>query len=104
MLNFPLPPGRDVRTVIDDEPFLFPSSPTQRISVVLNGAVVDELVLTPARQQYSLVLPAANRREGGDVLEFPLAYARRPQEVKAEPDTRTFAVSWFGIDFTEVAP
>jgi hypothetical protein len=104
VLTVPLPAGGDIRMDFDALPFVFPRSPPQRVTIVLNGTVLEEVQLQPGLQRYSVNLPAAALRESSDTLEFRYAYARVPREVLPNSsDVRELAVAWFSINFAPPA-
>ena len=99
VLTVPLPRGGDIRMDFEALPFEFPRSPDQRVTIVLNGTVLEERPLRSGLQKYSVILPAAALSEPLSTLEFRYAWARKPQEVGGSADVRTLAVAWFSIDF-----
>ncbi len=105
VLTVPLPTGGDIRMDFEALPFVFRRSPRQRVTIVLNGTVIEELELRPRLQRYSVILPAEALRESLDILEFRYAYARAPQEVlRNSLDVRRLAVAWYSIDFAALNP
>ena len=103
VLDVPLPKGVDVRMDFECRPFVFPGSPRQTLSIVLNGKPIQELTLDPERTKYSVTLPASAFREWPDAIAVNYAYARRPMDViSGSTDTRTLAVVWYSIEFTPV--
>lgn len=104
MLTIPLPPGRDIRMHFGALPFAFPQSPAQRVTVVLNGTVVEGVPLQPGLHRYSVNLPAAALHQLLDTLEFRYAYARVPRNVLPNSaDKRELAVAWHSITFAAPA-
>lgn len=105
VLTVPLPTAGDIRMDFEVLPFVFRRSPQQRVTIVLNGTVIEELELRPGLQRYSVILPAAALRESLDTLEFRYAYARAPQEVlRNSLDVRLLAVAWYSIEFAVLNP
>jgi len=105
VLAVPLPAGGDIRMEFEAHPFAYPDSPPQRVTLVLNGSVIEEIHLRSGLQKYSVMLPAGALSGSLDTIEFRYAYARMPREVlRKSPDTRLLAVAWYSIDFTAVAP
>jgi hypothetical protein len=105
VLAVPLPTGGDVRMDFEALPFVYPSSPPQRVTIVLNGTVVEEVQLQPGLQRYSVNLPATALRESLDTLEFRYAYAHVARQVLPNStDERELAVAWFSIDFARLNP
>ena len=100
-----LPPDRDLRVDLDCQPFVFPGCGAQRIAVAVNDVVVDDVLLSPDRSIYSVVLPASRLRPAGNNrLELRYAYARQPRKVVPDSsDTRLLAVAWYSITFAELA-
>src|SRR5262249_60576993 len=81
VLSLPLPAGRDIRLDLDCQPFVFTGSGTQRIAVVVDDVVVEELALLPNRSSYSVVLPAARLPPGGATRPgLSYAAARPPRK------------------------
>jgi hypothetical protein len=104
-LSVPLPAGGDIAMEFEALPFTFRRSPPQRVTVVLNGTVIDTVELTKGVRSYSVILPAAALGASPDLLEFRYAYARAPREVRWRTrDIRQLAVAWYGIDFRALAP
>jgi hypothetical protein len=100
VLTIPFPTGADIRMDFDALPFVFPHSPPQRVTIVLNGTVVGQVPLQPGLQGYSVTLPAAALHESLDTLAFRYAYARVAREVLPHsPDERQLAVAWSSITF-----
>ena len=105
VLTVPFPSGGDIRMSFEVLPFVFPGSPRQRVSVVLDGTVVEEVPLDEGRQRYSVILQEEVLRDSPNTLEFRYAYARAPQDVLANSrDVRLLAVAWYSIDFSQRNP
>ena len=105
IVKFRLRSRGDVRVDFEVLPFVFPGSPPQGITVVLNGSVIEEVRLEPGLKKYSVVLPARALSKSVDALEFRYAYTRSPQEVfDNSPDVRKLSVAWYSIDFSPRAP
>ena len=102
VLRLPLPRGGDLRMDLEVLPYEFSRSPTQRVTIVLNGTGITVLTLRPGVQKYSVVLPAGSLNVPESVLEFRYAWTRTPQEVAGSADTRRLAVAWYSIDFAAV--
>jgi MoaA/NifB/PqqE/SkfB family radical SAM enzyme len=99
-----LPPGRDIRMELDCEPFNFPGCDEQRVSVLLNGALIEELALAPSRRTYSVVLPRERTRAWLNTLELRYAHVYRPRSVMQNTsDTRKLAMACYSIEFAELA-
>jgi arylsulfatase A-like enzyme len=94
-----VPAVRDLPLTFRCWPFVFPESPAQHVTIVLNGATVAKTALRPEPSDYRVDLPAAGLREGWNHLVLHYAYARAPIEVAASPDDRPLAVAW---DFIRV--
>ena len=104
VLEVPLPAGQDIRMEFDCQPFVYPGCDQQRVSVLLNGVLIDELVLAPSRQTYSVVLPGNPTRPSLNTLELRYAYAHQPRKVlRNTSDKRLLAVAWYSIEFAELA-
>jgi hypothetical protein len=99
VLNIPLPTGADIRMDFQALPFTYSGSPQQHVTVVLNGAVVQDVPIADGLQQYSVTLPAAQLQRGLQTLELRYGYARAPRDVSGSQDERVLAVAWYGIDF-----
>jgi hypothetical protein len=100
VLEIPLPNTADVRMTFESQPFVFPGSPRQQVSVVLNGKPIDRLSLNPGRQTYSVILPRSALLDSPNRLEFQYAYARAPHDVlPSSADQRRLAVAWYSADF-----
>lgn len=104
VLRVPLPRGGDIRMDLEAQPFAYPASATQRVSVVLNGAVIEEFSMQPGLRRYSVILPAAALSAPMSTLEFNYAWTRTPLEVGMSGDVRRLAVAWYGIDFAPAGP
>jgi hypothetical protein len=105
ILAVPLPTGADIRMDFEVLPFVFRRSPAQRVTIVVNGTVIDEVQLSPELQSYSVILPAKALGPSPQTVEFRYAYARAPRDVvKGSPDERELAVAWFRLDFAPVNP
>jgi hypothetical protein len=105
VLAIRLPTGGDIRMDFDALPFVFPGSPPQRVTIVLNGRAVEKVQLQPGLQRYSVHLPAAALRESLDTLEFRYAYARVARDVLPNSrDERDLAVAWHSLSFAPLAP
>lgn len=105
VLTLPLPTGGDIRMDFEVLPFVFPGSPRQRVSIVLNGRVIKEVSLRPGLQKYSVILPGEALLDSRHTLEFRYAYARAPRDVIPNAqDLRTLAVAWYSVDFSAVNP
>ncbi|MBI4342462.1 MAG: hypothetical protein HY599_03735 [Candidatus Omnitrophica bacterium] len=103
VLTIPLPTGTDIRMDFEALPFAFSRSPQQRVSVILNGTVIEEVPLRPGLQKYSVILPADVVLGAPDTLEFRYAYARAPQDVlRLSSDSRMLAVAWYSVDFFRI--
>lgn len=100
VLTVPLPDKADLDMRFEALPFVFPGSPGQRVTVLVNGVRVDEIKLQPGREQYSVDLPAATLRAPVDTLVFRYAYTGVPHDVLSNSaDIRSLAVAWYRIDF-----
>ena len=100
VLTVPLPTGTDIRMAFEVSPFVFLRSPRQRVMIVLNGTVIEEVWLRPGLERYSAILPVEGLVDATDVLEFHYAYAREPREVMPNAqDERALGVAWYSIDF-----
>jgi hypothetical protein len=74
---------------------------TQRITVLLNDSLVDEVRVQAGLGNYSVRLPAGIRREPFSTLEFRYAFTRAPRDiVPGSVDERQLAVAWYSIEFT----
>jgi hypothetical protein len=105
VLTVPLPKRGDIQMGFEASPFVFPNSPQQRVSIVLNGTVIEEVPLRPGVHRYSVILPDEALLDSQDTLEFRYAYARAPWDVLPNsPDVRVLAVAWSSIDFEELDP
>jgi hypothetical protein len=105
VLMIPLPRKRNIQMAFEVLPFVFPSSPPQVVSIILNGIVVQEVALRPELAKYSVVFPAKALVNGLDTLEFRYAYARSPRAVlSTSGDDRPLAVAWYSIDFAVEEP
>jgi len=104
-LQLALPGGQDVRMDFSCQPYLYPNSPTQTISIVLNGTSVQRVELRPGLQTYTVVLPGTSTRPLENTLEFIYGYVR-PQDSAdaAAGETRQLGVAWHSIDFAAVRP
>jgi hypothetical protein len=100
---FPVP--GDVRMDFEVNPFVYPGSAQQKIAVMINGQMVEEVPLQAGMHRYSVTLPGNVLRPSPNTLGFRYAYARVPQEVlRGSPDARTLAVAWYSIDFSRPDP
>lgn len=105
VLTVPLPTGTDIRMDFEVLPFLFRRSPRQRVLIVLNGTVIEEVWLRRGLKRYSVILPAEALVDATDILEFRYAYARAPSDVvSGAQDIRTLAAAWYSIDFVAQHP
>ena len=105
VLTVPLPTGTDIRMAFEVSPFVFRRSPRQRVLIVLNGTVIEEVWLRRGLERYSVILPAEGLVDATDVLEFRYAYAREPRDVMPNAqDERALAVAWYSIDFMAQNP
>ena len=99
VLQVPLPTDRDIEMRLEGQPFLFPNSLPQHVSVVLNGTALEQFPMSADRQRYSVVLPKEYLRDL-NTLELRYAYSRRSQDVLPDSsDSRELAVSWYTIEF-----
>lgn len=73
--------GGEIQMVFRCLPFRFPGSPSQVISIEINGQEVRQVALDPKLKEYNIVLPRETVRPGKNRLEFRYAYARAPIEV-----------------------
>lgn len=104
VIEVPLPGGENVRMDIDCQPFVFPGSEPQRVSVLLNGTLVSEIVLAPDRQTYQIVLPGHLTRASLNTIELQYAYAHQPRKVlRNNSDNRVLAMACYSIDFAALA-
>ena len=102
-LELPLPTGQDVRLDFSCEPFTYPGSPTQTVSIVLNGTTIHEVALGAGVREYSAVLPKAAIHPSTNTMEFVYGYAKRPNDVRPNAgDSRQLGVAWHSIDLTPV--
>ena len=102
VLEIPLPKGGNIQMNLEGHPFLFPDHPQQRVSIFLNGTIVEELSLRSNRHKYSVILPQEKLLHSLNTVELRYAYSRRPQDVLPNsPDDRLLAVAWYSIDFAE---
>jgi len=105
VLRLPLPKHGDIRMDFEASPFVFPRGPEQRVAIVLNGTVIEEVPLRPGLNRYSVILPQKALLDPPNTLWFRYAYARVPQEVLPHSaDTRALGVAWYSIDFSERKP
>jgi hypothetical protein len=103
VLDVPLPKGVDVRMDFECRPLVYPGSPQQTISVVLNGKPIQQLTLEADKAKYSVTLPAAVFGDWPDTIELNYGYAQRPMDViSGSTDQRSLAVVWYSIDFTPI--
>jgi pyruvate-formate lyase-activating enzyme len=101
LLQLSLPGDSDIRLALDGLPLTFRGSPPQRVDVLLNDAPVEQLVLSAARKQYSVLLPAKRLVHGRNTVELRYAYARQPCDVFVNSaDERHLAVCWYAIEFS----
>jgi MoaA/NifB/PqqE/SkfB family radical SAM enzyme len=104
VIEVPLPTGKDVRMELNCQPFVYPGSNPQRVSVLLNGSPVGELALAPDRQTYGIVLPARLIQTGLNTIELRYAYAQQPRKVlRNNSDRRVLAMACYSIDFAALA-
>jgi hypothetical protein len=100
VLKVSLPTDRDIRMSFEALPYEFRRSPTQFVTVVLNGTVVDEVVLRSGVRRYSVTLPVTALKTSPQTLEFRYAYVRKPSDVaQGSSDVRELAVAWYSLAF-----
>ena len=90
-----LRPMGDVRLTFEAMPLKLPRSPTQRVSVSVNGREVTTQPLREGLHRYAIVLPAEAFGEPPQLVEFRYAYARAPRS----SDARRLAVAWYSLGF-----
>ena len=104
VIEVPLPRGKDIQMELNCQPFVYPGSEPQRVSVMFNGTRIDELVLAPDRQTYRVVLPARLITEALNTIELQYAYAQQPRKVLTNnSDKRVLAMACYSIDFAALA-
>ena len=105
VLDVRLPTDGDVVLHLDCGPFSYPGVPEQRVAVVVNDTVVEEVVLSSGRDTYAVTLPASSLVEGLNRVEFRYAYAVIPRDVLGgAQDNRRIGVVWYGINFLTDGP
>ena len=103
VLKILLPTSRDIKMDFECHPFQYPDNPQQRVSIVLNGTVIEEIPLRSNQHQYSVILPKKALLASLNTVELRYAYARQPQKVLPDSkDNRLLAVAWYSIDFVEL--
>ncbi|MEO6223186.1 MAG: GDSL-type esterase/lipase family protein [Vicinamibacterales bacterium] len=103
VLELPLPEGKDLKMTFECQPLRFPGNPQQAVTIVLNGTVIEKVLLGSDAGAYSVVLPKAAIHQPLNTLEFRYGYARRSMDVQpGSTDTRTLAVAWHLIDFAGI--
>ena len=101
-LRFFLSEARDIKMAFVCSPLQFPDSPTQQVTVAVNGQEIQPVRLDPGFQEYKVILPHRAVVPGENLLEFHYSYARAPREVMKSKDIRRLAVSWRHIHFDKV--
>lgn len=83
-------------------PFRYPGAGPQRLTVHLNGVLIDTLELAEGPAVYRLVTPQAAWRPGPNELRFSFAYAEAPRDhVPGSADDRTLSAAF---DWIEIVP
>lgn len=104
-LEFDVVPPRPLTLQIRCAPFHFSGSPRQRLTVSVDGQVVEELRLWNMMRTYSIEIPAEALRFGTNRLELGYAHAAVPAEsVPDSTDQRRLAVLYEWLRFVDAPP
>ena len=99
-LEFFLTAPRDIHVTFRCHPFMFPGSPTQSVSISLNGRELQTVALVPGVFNYHSFLPKHLLVPGINRLTFHYAYTRSAAEVlPGERGPVPLAVAWDSIRF-----
>lgn len=83
-------------------PFSFPSAPSQRMTVAMNGRALGEIELARDMhwRTYAVSVPATAVKPGTNVVRFTYRYSAAPRDtLPGSPDTRELAVAFSRITF-----
>lgn len=93
--EFYLAAPRDVPLTLRGEPYRSLQAPPQEVELVVNGASVQRIAVTPERQESRVVLPERALRAGRNWLVLRYAWTRSPAaEEGGSGDPRHLAVAW----------
>jgi hypothetical protein len=85
-------PNADFLLRLRAQPFRFPGSPAQTVSVLVNHEEVETLTLVPELAEYEVTVPARFWRRYLNGITFKYGYARSPGELGLSDDARPLAV------------
>ncbi|OGF59328.1 MAG: hypothetical protein A2Y62_13650 [Candidatus Fischerbacteria bacterium RBG_13_37_8] len=80
-------------------PFQIPNSKPQSMTIFLNDAIVDTIVLRSGWNTYKTILPIEKLRLGNNQLKFSFLYAEPPVKYNIGNDTRNLAAAFDYIKF-----
>ena len=105
LMTIALPARRDIQMDIEVSPFVFPDSPEQRVTILLDGITLGDHVLRPGRHRYSVTLPGSLLTGSTSTLAFRYAYAQAPRDVRPDAlGVPLLAIGWHALHFAERLP
>ncbi len=75
-------------------PFVYPESPPQRVTVLVNGHRLTDLSLADAWAEYTVTVPGTLLRAGMNEVRFRFANLASPRQVIGSDDKRNLAVAF----------
>lgn len=104
-LHFFLDDKKEIEMQFRAHPFIFPESPLQKTSILINNKFVETITMKNSDWAlYSTIIPSTALKRGINTIQFTFNFSKSPSTVlKNNTDPRELAVAFDFVKFTPVS-